>query len=224
MTEEFNAAVLTVDQLKFTWKGPRMFYAYAIAVAADNTGHVYISEFPEAKKIKHRPILGDSDAWDFAFDGFSVYQKTGKLPSTMCFHFLLVRDNGSKRKAGAFLKDLQNDPDFAATLAAVQAAVPAAAPVGLIASALGPVLGLVGKVLERQNDRVVDSVPGTIAFTPQLLKSGGRADLVRCEGFDLNFVLQLFNTDEDADTAAFLTHASLAWQENGSLIAVPPAQ
>jgi len=216
-----DAMMITIDEIRFTYRRPRLFRAYALCVAADNEGHIYISEFPDSKKVRHRPRRRP-EVWDFAFDGFSVYQKTGGIPDFVVFDVILVKDRRATRKVGEILSALRGMDGFDELLEETSAGIIAAAGGGAIAVAaaglLAELVGFIGDKVEEANDRVLEPVSGTLAMTPaRRAEPGGFSDVVQADGFEVEFDVLTFDAAMDTESAAELRHINTAWSDHGSL-------
>lgn len=220
--ENYDAAVITVDDVVFSMRRRMNGYGYALAMAADNTGHIFISEFPERRKIRHRPRLGRKARWDFAFDGFSIYQKTGGLPDIVVFWLMIVKDRKAARKAGEVLTLIASDSDFEAVTKAASVALKGSAVGTLITEAVGPVLNLIGKHLKKVDDRLIDSIGGTVIVDSELRKAGEEEDTVKGTGFKADFEIALFDAQIDGDSVASMNSMNAQWSKEGSLIIVRP--
>lgn len=211
-----DAILLAADRLEFTWPTYRRFRAYLIGVAADNRGTVQITEYPGKHQIIHRPNVGRSHVWDFGFDGYMVYNKTGGLPDIVAYSLLIVRDRGRARRAGEIIKTLLEDHrDELNALKALAAGNTAAA---ITLGVLHPALKIVSKVLSGLNDKVLDTMQGAKAFSPADKAKSEIADTTNGAICRANFEFNLFDADEDEDTAADITTIGQELSEDRTML------
>jgi hypothetical protein len=198
-----DAILLAADQLKFNWPTFRRFRAYLIGVAADNKGTVQITEYPGKHQIIHRPLVGRSHVWDFGFDGYMLYNKTGGLPDIVAYSLLIVRDRGRARKAGEIItKLLDKHKDELTALKALAKGNSAAA---ITLAVLHPALRIIGSVLSGMDDKVLDTMQGAKAFSPADKAMTEIADTTSGTICTAQFEFDLFDAAEDDDTAADIT-------------------
>ena len=198
-----DAMLLSVDAIRFkSQKGFRK-RLYAVGIAADNRGKIVVSEPPASTRVTHRPAKGRPGIWDFAFDGYSLYHRTGGLPDIVLFHLLIVRDRTPTRQAGSTILAIKKDRAAAKVLAAASTTltgvVPALASVGL-----APVLGLIGKILAGRKDIVVETISGSLLLTPERKQQSELEETVPGPSGDLEVDLDivLFDAQAEKDTLA----------------------
>lgn len=211
-----DAILLTADQLKFSWPTFRRFRAYLIGVAADNKGTVQITEYPGKHQIIHRPLAGRHHVWDFGFDGYMVYNKTGGLPDIVAYSLLIVRDRGRARKAGEIITKLldKHEDELTALKALAKGNSAAAITLGV----LHPALKIVGSVLSNMNDKVLDTMQGAKALSAADKAKSEIGDTTSGAICTAQFEFNLFDADEDEDTTTDITTVGHELAEDRTMI------
>lgn len=211
-----DAILLSADQLHFTWPTFRRFRAYLIGVAADNLGTVQITEYPGKHQIIHRPGLGRPHVWDFGFDGYMLYNKTGGLPDIVAYSLLVVRDRGQARKAGAVITKLLADHNDEIT--ALKALAKGNAAASIVLGVLHPALKILGNVLSGMNDKVLDTMQGAKHFSPADKARSEIADSTSGAICRAQFEFDLFDAAEDDDSAVDMTAAAAELTANRTML------
>lgn len=213
-----DGMILTADQIRFKFGSFRNFDAYLIGVSVDNLGSVQVHELPGAHQINHRPLVGKPATIDLGFSGGLLYSRTGPLPDVVAFSLVIVQDRGAARNAGKIIRAVNDD--HGAEIAALQAAATANPIAGIVAAVLVPVVGIVGKVLENLQDRVIDTLQGAKAFSATDKKKEEFSDVVKGGNCDATFLFDLFNVQADEVTTFAIDRRARKMEAEGVRMAV----
>lgn len=213
-----DAMLLAVDQLKFSWPTFRRFKAYLVGVAADNKGNIQITEYPGKHQVIHRPNVGKSHVWDFGFDGYMLYNKTGGLPDIVAYSLLIVRDRGAARRAGEVINRLLDKHKD--KLAALKTAASGNTAAAITLAVLNPALAIVGDVLSGMKDKVLDTMQGAKHFTTSDKAKAEIADRTNGTICTAEFQFNLFDADEDDDSFVDITEAKKELEKDKLLLAL----
>jgi hypothetical protein len=198
-----DAILLGVDQIKFTWPTFHRFKAYLIGVAADNRGNIQISEYPGKHQVIHRPKLGRPHVWDFGFDGYMIYNKTGGLPDIVAYSLLIVRDRGPERRTGEAIARMLDQHQ--GTLTKLKAAAAGSVPGAIALNVLVPALQIVGDVLANMQDKVLDTMQGAKMFAHSERDEDEISDRVTGAICSAEFQFNLFDATTNDDTFVDIT-------------------
>lgn len=223
-----DAMIVAVDRIKFNWAKPKRMNVYAVGVAADNNGHVLVTEPPGSARIRHRPRAGRPAIWDFAGDGFPVYQATGGLPDILVAHLLVVRDRGGLRRVGEIVKAVSKSDAAKKTIGGVSKAMTGMSlgPLGW-ASALGlvmPIAGLVGDLIQQKKDKVLQTISGCFYLDDERREASEFSQTIKApdDSMEIDADVFLFDAVADEFSSADVENAELNLQADGLLFAYSP--
>ena len=199
-TNNADAMLISIDKIQFrSPKGfPKRRY-YAVGIAADNVGQVIVSEPPGSALIRHRPGKESPGIWDFPLDGLSVYHRTGGLPDIVVGHLLIIRDRSRVRAKGETIHDIKNSSTSKDVIGKAAKLLKNGNPaLGLVGS-VGPVLGLVGELLAKKNDQVIDTFTWSLRVTAERVERGELTEVVMAPSGDLQVEIDVFFFDARAE-------------------------
>ena len=220
-----DAMIVAIDQIRFTYMKSKRMAVYAVAITADNTGKVMVTEPPSCSRIWHRPKKGKPAVWDFAGDGYAIYQKTGGLPDFVVSHLLIVRDKSGKREAGAIIKEIGKSDAAKQTIDLAGTALTGITIGGLsAATALGallPVANLVGEIIAKKKDKVLQTISGSMYLDDDRKQLDELTDTVTAPDNNMEVEVDafLFDAAADTDTEADTRNAETRLKADGLLFA-----
>lgn len=199
-----DAMIVSVDSIKFTYPKAKTMRVYAVGVAGDNSGKVMVTEPPSSAFVNHRPKRGRPAIWDFAFDGYPIYQKTGGIPDIILFHLLIVRDRSKERRVGEIIQAVVADPSSKQVTEGVGKQLAALGTGGMVA-ALGlnlllPVAQLIGTIVGKSKDKVLQTVSGSMYFDATRKQQEEFSELIRSPDNNMEVDLDIFLFDGNLDT------------------------
>lgn len=218
-----DAMIVAIDQIRFTYPRGKRMAVYAVAITADNTGKVMVTEPPSSSRIWHRPKIGKPAVWDFAGDGYAIYQKTGGLPDFVVSHLLIVRDKSGKREAGAVIKEIGKSDAAKNAIKEAGTALSGITIGGLsAATALGallPVVSLVGEIVARKKDKVLQTLSGSMFLDEDRKKLHELTDTLTApdNNMELDVDAFLFDAAADKETEADTRNAETRLEAEGLL-------
>lgn len=172
-SDRHDSVLISIDWISFRYFFRRNIRAYLLVITADTNGTVAVYESPEVYSILHRPIRDMPATIDFGFDGFVIYSSTGNVPDLVRFDVFVVKDRSKGRKVGALRKMLDDSSDLGAALDDAKKAVAAASggqAATSVASAVTPVLDLVGGMVEKMDDKVIEAYSGSKIFDVSMVE------------------------------------------------------
>jgi hypothetical protein len=218
-----DAMLVAVDNIRFMYPRAKRMRVYAIGVAADNTGKVLVTEPPASVAIRHRPKQDRPAVWDFAGDGYPIYQKTGGLPDIIVAHLLVVRDRRGTRRAGDIIKAVGASSAAKSAIKEASMAlaslsiggVPAASVVGLIL----PIAQLVGDIVSQQKDKVLQTISGSLFLDERRKQEDEFTDTITSPDNNMKVKVDafLFDAVADADSEADTRSAETRLHAEGLL-------
>ncbi|MEM7152865.1 MAG: hypothetical protein AAF799_08480 [Myxococcota bacterium] len=172
-SDRHDSVLISIDWISFRYFFRRNFRAYLLVITADTNGNLEVYESPEIYSILHRPIRDKPATIDFGFDGFVIYSSTGNVPDLVRFDVFVVKDRSKGRKVGALRQMLRDSSDFESALATAKDAVGSSsngAAASSVATAVTPVLDLVGGMVERMDDKVIEAYSGSKIFDVAMVR------------------------------------------------------
>lgn len=201
-----DSELISIDEISFRYATRRRFSAYLVVVTCDTNGQIVTYTTPQTYPVLHRPAAGKPAKLEFGFDGFPIHSSTTKVPDLVRYDVFMVRDRKAARKAGDILKEIGSSKALqAATKVAETALLAATGPAGpivaAVAAAIGPVLELVGGILEKVEDKVIESCSGSKVFdAATLAKDELTETIVSSTGNIATKVdIMLFDSHKDID-------------------------
>jgi hypothetical protein len=185
-----DAMIVTVDRIDFLWPRSKKMHIYAVGITADNTGKVIVTEPPSSTTIKHVPNAGRPAKWDFAGDGYPIYQRFGGLADIVVAHLLIVRSRAKSRRAGEIVKEVaessaanQAIEGASKALQNIKGALAATSALGLVL----PIAEVVGEIIASRKDKVLQTISGSMfldadrkaqkSFTQRVLAPDGNMEI-----------------------------------------------
>ena len=162
-----DAMLVTLDRIRFTWPRSKKMRVYTVGIAADNRGKILVTEPPSTAHVRHLPRKGRPSEWDFAGDGYPVYQRTGGLPDIIVAHLLIVRDRRGARKAGEIIRAVHSDKQARSAIGTASAALKKA---GKGAAALD---------YSRRAAQAAKNLPRALKLRGDMLWDAGKRDAAR---------------------------------------------
>jgi hypothetical protein len=198
-----DAMMITVDRIRFMWPRSTKMRVYAVGIAADNRGKVIVTEPPSAANVRHMPKKGRPSEWDFAGDGYPLYQRTGGLPDIIAAHLLVVRDRSGLRKGGEIIQALAADTTAKRIIGKASGALKKSGSGGLAAaSALGlllPVAETVGAIIGKQRDKIIQTISGSMFLDKDRKKQDSFTQSIRSPDSNMEVEVDVFLFDAAAD-------------------------
>jgi len=198
-----DAMLITVDRIRFLLPRSKKMRVYAVGIAADNRGKVIVTEPPSSANVRHLPKQGRPSEWDFAGDGYPIYQRTGGLPDIVAAHLIVVRDRSGLRRAGEVVRAVAMDKAAKRVISQASAALKKSGAGGLAAaSALGlllPVAETVGTFIAKQKDQIIQTIAGSMFLDRDRKKQDAFAQTVRSPDSNMEVEVDVFLFDAAAD-------------------------
>jgi|SRR5690606_32477814 hypothetical protein len=161
-----DAMMIAVDRIRFTWTRAKKMRLYAVGIAADNLGKIIVTEPPSVAEIRHKPKKDRPSEWDFAGDGYPIYQRTGGLPDIIVAHLLIVRDRNGARRAGEIISAVKDDANAQDAIGKASELLKSAGTGGLAAASalavLLPVASAVGTLISQKRDDILQTISGSM--------------------------------------------------------------
>jgi len=221
---ENDAMVLNVEKVTFHYNVFKKMRVYAVAISADNIGKVLLTEPPSSAVMHHRPRIGKPAVWDFGFDGYPIYQRTGGLAELVVFHLMIIRQKEAARRAGEIIKRVAGSEAVSGLVSSAKERLHTtgvgglAAPVAL--GALLPIAELVGDILESTPDKVIQTISGSMFFDEQRKAESNFEDQVKSPDSNMTTDLEfsLYDAASDEDTTATIASDASSLEANGLLL------
>src|SRR5262249_14352918 len=138
---------------------------------------------PSPAQIRHLPRSGKPSVWDFAGDGYPLYQRTGGLPDIIAAHLLIVRDRSGLRRAGEILERVSGNTDATTIIGDVSRQLASLNVGGLAAmtalNALLPVARIVGDIIAGAKDTILQTISGSLFLTPERRAQDSFSQIIR---------------------------------------------
>lgn len=218
-----NAMIVSVDRIRFLWRRSKKMRVYAVGIAADNKGKVIVTEPPGSASIRHMPKRDRPSEWDFFGDGYPIYQRTGGLADIIVAHLLIVRDRRRVRESGEIIQAISGDDDALEVISDASSVLKKAGRGGLAAaSALGalvPVAELVGKLISRKKDKVIQTISGSMFLDAERKKedSFSQTAVSPDNNMEVEVDVFLFDAGADKDSIAETEQAETQLEADGLL-------
>src|SRR5690606_1173891 len=222
-----DAMMIAVDRIRFTWTRAKKMRLYAVGIAADNLGKIIVTEPPSVSEIRHRPKTGRPSEWDFAGDGYPIYQRTGGLPDIIVAHLLVVRGRSGIRRAGQIISAVKEDQDAQDAIGKASELLKTAGTGGLAAASalalLLPVASAVGTLISQKRDEILQTISGSMFldvhrknedFFTQTIKSPDNNMEIEADVF-------LFDGANDGPSVADTSNAETRLDAEGLLFVEP---
>jgi hypothetical protein len=222
-----NAMIIAIDRIRFLWPRSKKMRLYAVGIAADNRGKVVVTEPPSTAEIRHVPRKGRPSEWDFAGDGYSIYQRTGGLPDIVVAHLLVVRDRSGVRKSGEIVKALSGSAAAKSAISKASTALKNAGSGGLAAasalSAVLPVAEVVGSIISKKKDQILQTISGSMFLDKQRKKQDSFSQTVKSpdNNMEVEADVFLFDAAADKDSIAETKKAETRLMAEGLLFTQP---
>lgn len=204
-----DAMIVTIDAIDFLWPRAKKMHIYAVGITADNRGKVLVTEPPSSTSIKHVPKAGRPARWDFAGDGYPIYQRFGGLPDIVVAHLLVVRSRQKARRAGEIVKEVAASNAAKSAIETASGALQKTRGALAATSALGlilPVAELVGEIIAKKKDKIIQTISGSMFLDADRKAQDTFTQKVRAPDGNMEIETDVFlfdaATDEDgvADT------------------------
>jgi len=218
-----DAMILSIDKINFTWAKAQKMSVYAVGIAADNRGKVMITEPPAVTRIRHLPKLGRPSVWDFAGDGYAIYQRTGGLADLVVAHLLVVRSRSRTRAAGEVIREVAGSDEAKGVVSSVRERISTVHAGGFAATAalnlLIPVADFVGKLIAKKKDRILQTISGSLVLTEERKALGELSQNVQAAdgSMEVEADVMLFDSETDEDTVAETKSAETHFEASGLL-------
>jgi hypothetical protein len=218
-----DAMLISVDRIRFMWPRSKKLRVYAVGIAADNRGKVMVTEPPSVAGVRHLPNKGRPSEWDFAGDGYPLYQRTGGLPDIVAAHLLVVRDRRGVRKVGEVVNAVAGDNTAKRIIGKASDALKKSGAGGLAAaSSLGlllPVAEAVGAIVGKHNDQIIQTISGSMFLDKYRKKQDAFSQSVRSPDSNMEVEVDvfLFDAAEDKDSIAETKQAESRLAADGLL-------
>jgi hypothetical protein len=222
-----DAMIIAIDRIRFMWPRSKKMRVYAVGIAADNRGKVVVTEPPSTTEIRHMPKKGRPSEWDFAGDGYPIYQRTGGLPDIIVAHLLVVRDKSGTRKSGEIIKAVTSDAAAKDTIGKASEALKKSGSGGLAAasalSLLLPVAEVVGSIISRKKDQVLQTVSGSMFLDKERKKQDSFSQSTKSpdNNMEVEADVFLFDAGTDKDSIAETKKAETRLAADGLLFVQP---
>jgi hypothetical protein len=222
-----NAMIIAIDRIRFLWPRSKKMRVYAVGIAADNRGKVIVTEPPSAAAIRHMPKRGRPSEWDFAGDGFPIYQRTGGLPDIVVAHLLIVRDRSGTRKGGEIVKAVSANATAKGVIGKASTALKKSGSGGLATAAalsvLLPVAEVVGTIISKKKDQVLQTISGSMFLNKERKKQDSFSQVVTSpdNNMEVETDVFLFDGGADRDSIAETKNAETRLAAEGLLFAAP---
>lgn len=222
-----DAMLVTLDRIRFNWPRSKKMRVYAVGIAADNRGKVLVTEPPGTAQIRHLPRKGRPSQWDFAGDGYPIYQRTGGLPDIVVAHLLIVRDRRGARRAGEIIRAVLGDKQAQSAIGTASAALKKAGKGGLAAAtalgALIPVAELVGRLISKKRDKILQTISGSMYLDADRKKQDSFSQTTRSpdNNMEVEVDVFLFDASADKDSIAETQRAESSLKSSGLLYLQP---
>lgn len=198
-----DAMLISVDRIRFTWPRSKKMRVYAVGIAADNRGKVIVTEPPSAANVRHLPKKGRPSEWDFAGDGYPLYQRTGGLPDIVAAHLMVVRDRSGARKVGEVVRAVAGDSTAKRIIGKASNALKKSGAGGLAAaSALGlllPVAEAVGGIVGEHKDQIIQTISGSMFLDRDRKRQDAFSQSIRSPDSNMEVEVDVFLFDAAAD-------------------------
>lgn len=221
-----DAMIVTIDAIDFLWPKRKTMHIYAVGITADNRGKVLVTEPPSSTTIKHVPKAGRPARWDFAGDGFPIYQRFAGLPDFIVAHLLIVRSKDKIRKAGEIVKEVAKSNAAKSAIENASEALKKTRGALASTSALGlvlPVVELVGDIIGSKKDKIVQTISGSMFLDEERKKQDSFTQKVRAPdgNMDVETDVFLFDAETDDDSVADTKEAETRLEAEGLLFVQP---
>lgn len=202
-----DAMIITVDRIRFLWPRSKKMRLYAVGIAADNRGKVLVTEPPSSVSIRHVPKANRPAEWDFAGDGYPIYQRTGGLPDIIAAHLLIVRSRAKGRRAGEIVQAVAGSSEAQSVIGEASKALKKAKGGLAAASALSlllPIAQLVGNMIAKKKDSVLQTISGSMFLDAARKAQDHFSQTTRSpdNNMEVEADVFLFDGDDDADSVA----------------------
>jgi hypothetical protein len=195
--------IIAVDRIRFLFPRSKKMRVYAVGIAADNKGKVIVTEPPAAAEIRHLPKKGRPAEWDFAGDGFAIYQRTGGLPDIIVAHLLVVRDRSGARKSGEIVKAVAGDATAKDVIGQASKALKKGGTSALAAafalSVLLPVAEIVGGIIAKKKDVILQTISGSMFLDKERKKQDSFSQTTKSPDNNMEVEADVFLFDAAAD-------------------------
>jgi hypothetical protein len=222
-----DAMIIAIDRIRFTWPRAKKMRVYAVGIAADNRGKVLVTEPPSSASIRHMPKAGRPAEWDFAGDGYPIYQRTGGLADIIVAHLLVVRDRSALRRAGEIVGAVAASEAAKSTIRSASDALARTGPGGFAAasalSLLLPVAGLVGEIIDKKKDTVLQTISGSMFLDADRKAQDGFSQTIKSpdSNMEVEADVFMFDADTDIEGVADTRGAETRLEADGLLFAEP---
>ncbi len=223
-----DAMIVTIDRIDFLWPRNKKVHIYAVGIAADNMGQVLVTEPPSSTTVRHMPKADRPAKWDFAGDGYPIYQRFGGLADIVVAHLLVVRSRARARRAGEIVKEVSQSSEAKEIIESASKALQHAKGVLAATSALSlvlPVAELVSGIVAKRKDSVIQTISGSMfldaerkaqkSFTQRIVAPDGNME-VETDVF-------LFDAETESDDVADTKEAETQLEAEGLLFRQPGA-
>ncbi|HEX6994979.1 MAG TPA: hypothetical protein VF339_12610 [Gammaproteobacteria bacterium] len=224
-----DAMMIAIDRIRFTWTRSKKMRVYAVGIAADNLGKVIVTEPPSVSEIRHRPKKGRPSEWDFAGDGYPIYQRTGGLPDIIVAHLLVIRDRSGMRRAGEIISAVKEDRGAQDAIGKASELLKSAGTGGLAAASalalLLPVASAVGTIISQKRDEVLQTISGSMFLDAQRKSEDFFTQTIRSpdNNMEVEADVFLFDGANDQPSVADTANAETTLDAQGLLFVKPGA-
>jgi hypothetical protein len=218
-----NAMIIAIDRIRFLFPRSKKMRVYAVGIVADNKGKVIVTEPPSAVQIRHLPKKGRPAEWDFAGDGFAIYQRTGGLPDIIVAHLLVVRDRSGARKSGEIIQAVAGNATAKDVIGKASKALKKGGSSALAAasalSVLLPVAEVVAGIIAKKKDQILQTVSGSMFLDKERKKQDSFSQSTKSpdSNMEVEADVFLFDAATDKDSIAETKNAETRLQAEGLL-------